>query len=73
MGEFYNGNNKEEDRRVKLADKVQEWWEKLDWDTKVDIYIDFNEKDEYMSADELYDGSVMSNFDNENERGEIDA
>ena len=91
--------NKEEDKLVKLGDKVEEWWDDLDyrlqvelmeaeypddsnimevsemwdglsWDDKVDIYIDFNEKDEYMSSDELYDGDVMSNFDNENNKKE---
>ena len=93
--------NKKEDRSVKLGDKVQEWWDNLDdntkyrqllpyyysawllkkrnfnemwgnlsWNAKVDMYIDYNEKDEYMSADELYDGGIMSNFDNENKKKE---
>ncbi|MDD2778479.1 MAG: hypothetical protein PHI16_06295 [Methanocellales archaeon] len=90
--------NKEENERVKVGDKVQEWWdsldyqvqvelmeieypddsnlmtvdemwEGLDWKAKVEIYISENEK-EFMSSDELYDGGVMSNFDNENERRE---
>ena len=92
MSDYYDGNNKEEDRLVKLGDKVQEWWDNLDykiqvelieaeypdhsnfmsademwdglsWNDKVDIYIDFNEKDEHMSSDELYDGDCMSNYD----------
>ena len=100
MSDYYDGNNKEEDRLVKLGDKVQEWWDDLDdntkyellsppyyrgkylgltnemwnglsWNDKVDIYIDFNEKDEYMSSDELYDGDCMSNFDNENNEEEV--
>ena len=91
--------NKEEDRLVKLGDKVQEWWDNLDyqlqvelmeieypddsnlmavdemwdgldWNEKLDIYIDYNEKDEYMSEDELYDGGYMSNYDNENNKKE---
>ena len=90
--------NKEEDRLVKLGDKVQEWWDNLDdntkyellspyyhgvhlglpdemwnglsWNDKVDTYIDFNEKDEYMSSDELYDGDCMSNYDNEEKKRE---
>ena len=103
MSDYYNGNNKEEDRLVKLEDKVYDWWEDLDysvqvelmeieysdnanlmsvddmwegldWNAKLDIYIDYSEKDEYMSSDELYDGGYMSNFDNEekkNEQGEV--
>ena len=101
MSDYYDGNNKEEDRLVKLGDKVQEWWDDLDdntkyelvqnyypdtfkvhqmdenemwdglsWNDKVDIYIDFNEKDEYMSSDELYDGDCMSNSDNEEKKNE---
>ena len=95
--DFYNGNNPEEDRLVKLGDKVQEWWDDLNdntkyelvanyypdkahlmgldemwnglnWNDKADIYIDFNEKDEYMSEDELYDGDCMSNYDENNEK-----
>ena len=91
--------NREEDRLVKVGDKVQEWWEDLDfrvqvelmeieysdnanlmsvddmwegldWNAKLDIYIDYNEKDEYMSSDELYDGGYMSNFDNEEKKRE---
>ena len=98
MSDYYDGNNKEEDRLVKLGDKVQEWWDDLDdntkyelvanyypdkaylmgldemwnslsWNDKADIYIDFNEKDEYMSEDELYDGGVMSSYD-DNGKGE---
>ena len=98
MSDYYDGNNKEEERLVKVGDKVQEWWEGLDyrtqielmeieypdhshlmtvdemwegldWNVKVDIYIDWNEKD-YMSEDELYDGGCMSNFDNENKEGD---
>ena len=99
MSDYYDGNNKEEDRLGKLSDKVQEWWDNLDdntkyelvanyypdkahlmgldemwdglsWNDKADIYIDFNEKDEYMSSDELYDGDCMSNFDNEEKKNE---
>ena len=84
MGDYYNGNNKEEDRRVKLGDKVQEWWDNLDyqlqvelmeieypddsnlmsvdemwdgldWNDKADIYIDYNEKDEYLSEEDIKD------------------
>jgi len=95
MSDYYDGNNREEDRLVKVGDKVYDWWEDLDysvqvelmeieysdnanlmsvddmwegldWNAKLDIYIDYSEKDEYMSSDELYDGGVMSNFDNEN-------
>ena len=99
MSDYYDGNNKEEDRLVKLSDKVQEWWDNLDyeiqvelieveypddsnmmevserwnglsWNDKVYIYIDFNEQDEYMSEDELYDGGVMSNYNDNNEKEE---
>ena len=99
MSDYYDGNNKEEDRLVQLGDKVQEWWDNLDdntkyelvvnyypdkphlmgldemwdglsWNDMVDTYIDFNEKDEYMSSDELYDGDCMSNFDNEEKKNE---
>ena len=99
MSDYYDGNNREEDRLVKVGDKVYDWWEDLDysvqvelmeieypddshlmsvddmwegldWNAKLDIYIDYNEKDEYMSSDELYDGGVMSNFDNEEKKRE---
>ncbi len=59
-------DRKEEDL-VKLGDKVQDWWDNLDWNAKLEIYINENEKD-YMSEDELYDGGYMSNFDNEEGR-----
>ena len=51
---------------------LDEMWNGLDWSTKVDIYIDFNEKDEYMSSDELYDGDCMSSFEDDESRGRND-
>ena len=35
--DYYNGINREEDKRVKLADKVNEWWEDLDESEKLDV------------------------------------
>ena len=33
----YNGINREEDKRVKLANEVNEWWEDLDESEKLDV------------------------------------
>ena len=30
--DYYNGINREEDKRVKLGDEVQAWWDNLDDD-----------------------------------------
>ena len=35
--DYYNGINREEDRRVKLGDEVQKWWESLDESEKLNV------------------------------------
>ena len=35
--DYYNGNNPEENARVKLANEVNEWWEDLDESEKLDV------------------------------------
>lgn len=37
MSDYYNGINREEDARVKLADKIDEWWNNLDESIKEEI------------------------------------
>jgi len=35
--DYYNGNNPEEDKLVKLGDEVQGWWDSLDDNYKYEI------------------------------------
>jgi len=57
MSDYYDGNNKEEDRLVKLGDKVQEWWDNLDCQLQVELMeIEYPDDSNLMSEDEMWDG-----------------
>jgi len=38
MADYYNGINKEEDKDIKLTEKIESWWEDLTADEKLTIY-----------------------------------
>ena len=41
MSDYYNGINKEEDRKIKFMDKVYAWWESLTEQKQFDIMLGF--------------------------------
>jgi len=53
--DYYNGNNPEEDRRVKLGEKVQEWWESLDEIEKEEMLEGYTWKSDLLSYDEFWE------------------
>ena len=55
--DYYNGTNKEEDERIKLAEEVQEWWESLDDNYKFElIEVYYPDKAHLMDVDEMWEG-----------------
>ena len=53
----YNGNVPEEDRQIKLQEKVEAWWNSLDYDYKIEL-MENNYPDEanMIEVDEMWNG-----------------
>ena len=57
MSDYYDGNNREEDERVKLGDKVQEWWDDLDELIQIELMeIEYPDKSNFMTIEEMWHG-----------------
>ncbi len=41
MSDYYNDINKEEDRQIKLMDKVYKWWRSLTEQKQFDVMLDW--------------------------------
>ena len=55
--DYYSGNNREEDKRVKLGDEVQEWWESLNDNYKFElIEVYYPDKAHLMDVEEMWEG-----------------
>jgi len=54
--DYYTGINKEEDERVKLGDKVQDWWDSLDDNKKYGLLESYYpERLQLMGMDEAWE------------------
>ena len=53
--DYYNGNNKEEDKRVKLGERVQGWWESFDEIKKEEMLESYTWKSDLLSYDEFWE------------------
>ena len=40
MSDYYNGVDKEEDKRQRAMEKANDWWDSLDFDNKVNIFYE---------------------------------
>jgi len=57
MSEYYNGNNREEEKKVKLAKKIDDWWNSLDSNYKFELIEDYYpDKAHLMELDEMWEG-----------------
>ena len=60
--DYYNGINREEDERVKLGEVVEEWWNSLDENEKVELMDDwYPDHSHLMDVDEMWIGLDWSN------------
>ena len=55
--DYYNGNVPEEERQIKLQEKVEAWWGSLDYDYKIEL-MENNYPDEanMIEVDEMWNG-----------------
>ena len=62
MADYYNGNNREEDERVKLMDKVYDWWESLSEEEQYDIISNWCPEDitKESDADDMFGNMLWS-------------
>ena len=55
--DYYNGINREEDKRVKLGEVVEEWWDSLDHNEKVELMDDcYPDHSHLLDVDEMWIG-----------------
>ena len=54
--DYYNGINREEDKRVKLADEVQKWWDSLDYQFQFELMdIEYPDHAHLLDIDEMWE------------------
>jgi len=57
MSDYYNGSNRAEDAQVKLGEKVQNWWNSLDYGRKEELMEDhYPDAIVFCEPDELFEG-----------------
>jgi len=55
--DYYNGINRKEDKRVKLADKIDDWWNSLDDNHKFELLEScYPDKAHLMGLTEMWEG-----------------
>ena len=55
--DYYSGINREEDRRVKLEDEIQEWWESLDDNEQFELMdIEYPDHAHLLDLEGMWEG-----------------
>ena len=57
MSDYYNGINREEDERVKLAEQIDKWWNSLEDNYKYELLEPYYpDRLHLMGMDEAFEG-----------------